>query len=126
MIGIGRTGNILLEGTVAILIYSVSIFLLLDLSRLAEMHIAIEQAVFLYVRSRAMGNTILEAEQRSRFFLNSFFGQTFKAPLKFDEWKQGGFWNGRLHVRFPQLILFKVRDHFKHHFEVTKVCRFPG
>lgn len=119
-------GAIFLEGVFTTLLGIFASFLILEIYRLALVHLSMDQAAFIYTRSRGFGETPNTSREKAFNFLNDYWGSTFPYAVTFREEEGVEGWEASLHVRYPQFLKTWKDAESKHHLETTKTCRFPG
>lgn len=124
-----RRGSVLLEGTLCLPPLLFAVLLNVELVLRARQEILLQHGAFLFARARALGGSQHEARRTLGEFYRAVLGQnSFRAALESttvtEAWKPGGL-EIKLHRRYPILLAFPLGKGMKHHFEITRVCRFP-
>ena len=125
-----NAGSILLEGVFATGLIFLSVIFACELCRRGCYEIALQHASFLAARASILGEPKVYVRQQQSEFLEHAFGTQIARKMlrQFAKVPNAGLrpGEGKVHVRFPTLFRFLLRRNWKHHFEITKSCRFPS
>ena len=126
-----QRGGILIEGVVALTVLLLAICLNLEMVRRSQFEVLLHHGAFLFVRGRALGVGLQESRQVLTDLLTRGLGKTLGSHLSrsihLQETSGPGGRETTLHIRFPTFMRFEFPDgrgRTKHHFELTKRCRF--
>ena len=126
-------GAVLLEAAATLLTTLAAALLGVELVRRAHLEVALHHGAFLLARNQVLG--LGPARNRAELFrwlrraLGDAAGRRVAGALAVDVPPAPG-GRARVHLRYPQLLRFawdggRRGRETKHHFEVTKSCRFP-
>ena len=119
----------MIEALFSLLLIGLVTCLNIEVVRRAVIEVSLHHGSFLYARDRALGIGQERARRRVAEFLANGWGQSARrrsiAHVQMRAERSARGVDGRLHYRYPALLRFPYRGGDKHHFEVTKRCRFP-
>lgn len=100
----------------------------LEMIRRATYEVVFHHAAFLTARFRVLGKNSAEARGFGLEFVGNALGEHVSRDARerpIDEkWFREAL-ESRWHFRYPAYLRFPYGGRIKHHFEVTKECKFP-
>jgi hypothetical protein len=122
---VGSAGNVLIELIFCLSLLLLSFALCVEISRRGAWEILLHHSAFLAIRGTTLGEPTWKRELKSVWSeaLGKSWANHFDRYSQFTVDAEG---EGKLWYRFPSLIQFQVGRNQKHHFEVTRKCKFPS
>ncbi len=123
---VGESGAVIVEAALVLFPLVLMLTLLVELHRRVFEEVLLHHVAFIAVRARVWGSPA-KAERSVAHFLDQVvgpkFGASYGRSLKVD-FGYGQTCFARVYRRFPLLLPFRRGAIRKHHFEVTRRCRF--
>jgi len=124
-----RLGSVLLEGVLAQGLVLLSLMLAWEICRRSVFEVSLQHAAFLAARASVLGEGRRKIEPQLETFLERAVGAAIarKITHQIRTNPLAVIVPGEavLKYRFPAFIRFPIAGQWKHHFEMTKSCRFP-
>lgn len=122
-------GSVVVEGVLTLFLITLACVLNTELVRRAHYEVLLHHGAFLLVRGRALGksNARVRAEVRDLLqkALGAERGKNLSRLLDVEESAVGKGMEVKVHYRYPSFLRFRYGRGTKHHFEITKPCKFP-
>lgn len=126
-------GSVLIEGVFSLSLLVFGVILNIELVRRARFEVLLHHGAFLWVRGRALGRSEAEMTRVLRRFWETALGETAAKALahavRTKEAAVPGGGEVKLFLRYPTFLRFPIekekREMMKHHFQMTKPCKFP-
>lgn len=122
----GNRGAVMVEAAMILFPLLLLLVLLVEMHRRVFQEVLLHHAAFLSIRSRLWGSEHRAREVVDRFLVQAMGregARGFRRGLSVD-FGQGEECFARAYRRYPALIAFSWNGKSKHHFEVTRRCRF--
>ena len=126
-----RQGSVLIEGIMALTLLLLAVCLNLELLRRAQYEVLLHHGAFFLARGKALGVSGRESRHELKLFLERALGRSLGNRLHHFTAVDGQVNSSgstvTLRYRFPTFLRFEFPNREgqnKHHFELTKVCRF--
>ena len=120
-------GSVLVEGLAVLSLCLMSVVVNFELIRRVRFEVVFHHAAFLTARFRMFGLGAREARGKATEFVESALGDVPRneGTLDVEENRFQENLESLWRLRYPAFLRFPYEGQTKHHFEVTKKCKFP-
>ena len=121
-------GSVLVEGLAVLSLCLMGVVVNFEMIRRVRFEVVFHHAAFLTARFRMLGLGTREARGKAWEFVESALGEIARegeGTMTIEERRFQKSLESRWQLRHPAFLRFPYEGRTKHHYEVTKKCKFP-